>query len=406
MLRRLRGAYRAAFAGFPREVWILAAATFVNRSGTMVLPFLALYLTRRLGFSIGTAGRLIALYGVGAIAGSFIGGWLADRVGPVRVQVASLLSTGVGFLVLSRAHSPLAVATALLGTSLLAEWVRPASLVAAAEHSPPEVRARALALLRLAVNLGMACGPLLGGLLAVKHYGLLFAADALTCWAAALLLWTSLGRRERLRSMDPLRATATGGSPWRDGPFLALLGCVLLWGVAFGQVFGTFPLALRAEYGLSEAKIGALLALNGLMIVASEMLLVRALEPFARLRVAAVGSLLVGAGFGLLAFDGHPGVAIASVVVWTTGEMLSLPMFNVVVADRANATSRGAYMGAYTLAFSAAFVLAPWLGAAVYERSGAAWLWSGVAAVGAVLALLLQLLSRRWSAATATATGS
>ena len=81
-------------------------------------------------------------------------------------------------------------------------------------------------------------------------------------------------------------------------------------------------------------------------------------------------------------------------------------MFNVVVADRANPTSRGAYMGAYTLAFSAAFVLAPWLGAAVYERSGAAWLWSGVAAVGAVLALLLQLLSRRWSAQTATATGS
>ena len=396
MPRRLLAAYRAAFSGLPREVWTLALASFVNRSGTMVFPFLALYLTSRLGFSVATAGGEIALYGVGAIVGSYVGGWLADRAGPVRVQVLSLLATGAGFLALAQMRTPASVGATLLVTSLVGEWVRPASLTAVAEHSPPEVRARALALLRLAVNLGMAFGPAVGGLLALRHYGLLFAVDALTCWAAAVLLWRSLGHREAARPRPRDDEAGRRSTPWRDGPFLGLLACLVLWGVAFGQVFSTFPLTLRVEFALSEALIGLLLALNATMIVAGEMVLVRALEGVPRLRVASLGSLFVGLGFGLLALGRQPALAVASAVVWTVGEMLSLPMFNVLVADRAGEASRGTYMGAYSLAFSASFVFAPLAGTAAYQHGGPTLLWPGVAALGAVVALALRLLARRW----------
>jgi predicted MFS family arabinose efflux permease len=66
--------YRDAFAGLPAQVWWLSATIFVNRAGTMVLPFLALYLTRERGLDVADVGGFLALYGVGAIAGIALGG--------------------------------------------------------------------------------------------------------------------------------------------------------------------------------------------------------------------------------------------------------------------------------------------------------------------------------------------
>ena len=43
-------------AGLPRAVWVLSAATLVNRSGTMFVPFLVLYLTRARGYTPAAAG--------------------------------------------------------------------------------------------------------------------------------------------------------------------------------------------------------------------------------------------------------------------------------------------------------------------------------------------------------------
>ena len=99
MLRTVVRSYRDAFSGIPRQVWVLASCLFVNRLGMMVLPFLELYLTdeRRLG--IEEAGRLVALYGVGSILGVTCGGWLTDRFGARRVQLASLVSNAALLLV-------------------------------------------------------------------------------------------------------------------------------------------------------------------------------------------------------------------------------------------------------------------------------------------------------------------
>lgn len=383
MLRRVARAYRAAYAGLPRAVWIQAFAALVNRSGTMVLPFLSLYLTRQLGFSPARAGQILACYGVGSILASWVGGSLSDRCGPVRVQIWSLLGAGVGFLFLAQARSPLAVALGVFAASLLADSFRPAVMTGIAAASDEDTRTRAFALLRLAVNAGMAIGPALGGYLAARDYGWLFVGDALTGWAAAVVLWRSLGGLEG-RGLGA-RPGAGGRSPWRDGPFLAFLGLMFLFACAFFQVFSTMPLYLRDHYGLAEQSIGSLLALNALIIVVFEMVLLREVERLPALRVAAAGVLLIGAGLALLPLGRTGLFAAVTVVVWTLGEMLALPLTNAAVAHRADPASRGRYMGAYTASFSAAFVVAPAAGAAVYQYLGATALWVGVGGVGAAL---------------------
>ncbi len=401
VVRRVAHAYRAAFSGLEREVWLLALGAFVNRAGTMVLPFLGLYLTRRLGMSAIEAGQVLAMYGVGSVLGSFLGGWLSDRLGAIRVQLLSLVTSGAAFLLITAADDFLTVALAVLLASTLADAFRPAMMVATAHFSTPTTRTRAFALIRLAVNLGMAIGPAVGGVLAVRHYGWLFIGDAVTCWAAAGLLAATLGLpAARVRREGAAPSPAIGGSAWRDLPFLTFLGLILVLAVVFFQIWSTMPLYLRNEIGLTEPAIGGLLALNAIAIVLFEMLLLKAVEHLDPLRLVALGSVLVGGGLGLLALPGGLPVALASVAVWTLGEMLTLPLSNAAVAHRAPPDRVGSYMGAYMVSYSLAFVIAPLAGTAIYGRWGGIALWPSLAAIGTVLGLGFAALSRRFRQAT------
>lgn len=404
MIRRLGRGYARAFAGLPGEVWILAVATLVNRAGTMVLPFLTLYLTGQFGWSPAAAGRMLALYGAGAIGGAFLGGWAADRWSPVAVQQFSLVGTGVGFLALTRLSSEHAFGIAMVVISLVAEMYRPALLAAAGKDVPEEVRGRSMGLLRLAVNAGMSIGPALGGLLATVNYDLLFVADACTCWAAAAVLF--LARRRATRRARAAFAeaggaggarpgeAAPGGSPWRDGPFVLFLGLATLLAIVFFQINGTFPLYLHHEYGLSEAGIGGLLGLNALIVVACEMLILHRIERLPPLSVIAPGAFLLCLGFALLPLARGALYAAATVLVWTIGEMLTLPMANIFVAARAGSARSGRYMGAYTMSFATAFLIAPALGLSVYGRWGGGVLWGGAGVVGVVLWFGFRALGR------------
>jgi MFS family permease len=393
-LDSLYSAYRAAFAGLPREVWLLAAALFVNRAGTMVLPFLSLYLTRDLGLNAARAGIVIGGFGLGSMAGSYIGGWFSDRVDPVRVQQVSLLASGFGFLAFTQLESFAALAAGVVVLATISDAFRPALMVAVAHRSSPEIRTRAFALIRLAANLGMAIGPATAGLLAVYGYFWIFVGDAVTCWAAAIMLLATLTTKSLGRSGDRQVGRTRDRSPWRDPPFLAFMLLLVVLAMTFFQVWSTMPLFLRSFYEMSERAIGLLLALNALLIVLTEMLLIRAVEHRDRMRMVGLGALLVCGGLALLALGTWWLFAVLAMVVLTVGEMLSMPITNAVVAERAGAGSVGRYMGAYTLAFSTAFVVGPIVGTAIYQNLGPRVLWLGIGAIGVALALAFTSLSR------------
>lgn len=382
-------AYKDSFSGLSARVWLLAAVALVNRAGSMVLPFLSLYLTHHLGFSTIHAGRLLSLFGIGSMLGSYLGGWLSDRIGAYRVLALSLTTSGFGFAVFASLDTMLAIGIAILGVSTLADAFRPALMTAVADTSSPAERPRAFALIRMAVNLGMAIGPAVGGLLAAHHYEWLFYGDAATCWAAALLLWIVVpfkkADRDCEHSTSEASETMSPSSPWRDVPFLLFLALIFALGCVFFQVFITFPVFLRDAFLMGERWIGALLAVNALLIVAFEMPLLHALQGWRELRVAAIGALLVCAGLATLPLGAGFAIALIAMIILTVGEMLSLPMSNSWVAGRAGQGSTGRYMGAYMVAFSASFVVSPALGMAVYDRWGGNVLWLGIGGLGIVL---------------------
>ena len=395
MIRAVRDAYREAFSGLPRAVWLLAFVTFVNRSGTMVLPFLALYLAEKKGFSVTGAGAILSLYGIGAMAGAYLGGWLSDMLNPRRVLEWSLALTGVGFLVLGSIDSHAGIAVMVIALSVVGEAFRPATAASLAESVARGESVRALALNRLAVNLGMTFGPAAGGFLAVHDYAWLFIVDGGTCLLAAVFLRVAFrGERRAAREADAA-VEESARSPWRDGAILALALMTTAFAIAIFQIFGTYPLFLHGIYGFSEPAIGILLSINTIGIVVLQMPVVHATRAHRPLRVAGLGAFLFCAGLALMPLGSSYLFIACTVLVWTAGEMLSLPIIEGFVADRADERNRGRYMAVLSLSFSLAFIVAPVAGTWTYQRVGPDAVWYSCGAVGLLLWAALGALSRR-----------
>ena len=406
MLRSFARTYQAAFRGIPRPVWALAAVTLVNRAGTMVLPFLVLYFTTQKGLSAEGAGGLLAIYGCGAMVGAYLGGRLSDRLGALRVQELSLLATGLAFLLLGVLDSAFSIAVTLGVLAIVGEAFRPANAAALAELSPPETLVRAYALRRLAINLGMTLGPAVGGFLAVIGYEWLFRVDALTCFAAALLLRFTLSSDKRPQPAREQAASAgdRGRSPWRDPVFVAFLFLTFLLASVFFQIFSTFPLTLREHFGLAEDRIGLVFAFNTLLIILFEMVLTHRLESRNPLKVLAVGAFLSGFGLCLLPLGSSYVFLLGTVAIWTLGEMLAAPTAEGFVARRAAPAARGRSLGLYVMAWSTAFMVAPLTGTLIYTRFGHEALWYGCGGLGVVLLVGFLALSRHTARATAEST--
>lgn len=391
--------YSQLFTGLPRQVWLLCLVTFVQRSGTMVLPFLTLYLTQRQGFSVQEAGAVLSLYGVGSIVGSYVGGWLSDHIGSITAQVVSLLLATVALVGLSAMHSSLAIVVVVILWSIASESMRPANGAALAELSPPHLHVRAFGVRRLSMNLGMSIGPALGGFLVTLSYRWLFVIEAGVGLLAAGLLWglllPTLRQVPLSHQRDPstTEVNASRQSPWQDRVFLAILVLTSLLIIVLFQLFGAYPLTLAEVHHFPSYTIGFVFTLNTLVIVVCQMPVLHVVERFDTLRVIGVGAFLLGAGFALLPFGTTPGTLAVTVLVWTCGEMLTTPLLESFVARRSPVENRGQYMGLFSAAFSVAFVLAPIGGTWIYGRYGHLTLWGLCGVLGVILLVAFFLLS-------------
>lgn len=247
---------------------------------------------------------------------------------------------------------------------------------------PPEIRARAFALNRLAVNLGISIGPALGGFLTTLNYSYLFWVDGLTCIGAACLFWFLFHKYKYEEVTSKEKRNGTDDSPWKDGVFLSVLGLLFLMGILFFQIFNTWPLYLRQHYGLSEDRIGLLLTMNAVMIVLIEMPLIHKLERLNLLKIISIGALLLFGGFTLLPLGQSYGFVAFTVFVWTSGEILVFPLITTFIANRSHDNNRGKYMGLFTFTFSLAFVIGPTLGTWVYDNYGPTQLWICIGILG------------------------
>lgn len=395
-MKKLYSNYLNTFKGLSKEVWWLAFITFINRSGTMVIPFLSLYLTESLNYTLENVGWIMSAFGFGSVLGSWMGGKLTDKYGFYPVMYLSLALTGILFIGLQFIEEFYAFCFAIFLVMLVADAFRPAMFVAMNTYSKAENKTRSVTLIRLAINLGFSAGPAIGGFIITSiNYKGLFWMDGITCLLATLVLINVLHPKkalvideQKVENPQPIRS---------DGLFWIFFVAMFIFGFIFLQYFSTMPLYYRDVHALTEFDIGLLLGMNGFIIFVLEMPLIKWLgdSKYSKELLITIGLLLTGLSYVVLLMTPWIGILIIGMLLMTLGEMIAFPFSNSFVIERSKRGKQGEYMAFYSISFSAAHIFGHNSGLQMVDNFGYDTTWMVISIISVIGVLTLFYLMYR-----------
>ncbi len=398
---RLLHLYRDSFANIQKNIWILSFTMFINRSGSMVLLFTSLYLTKELHFTIAEAGIAMSFYGIGSVLGSYAGGWLTDRKSFFDIMILSLVSSGLILLILLAVTTPFLIACVIFAYAFSSDLFRPANAKAIALYSTPLNRTRSVSLVRLAINLGFSVGPAAGGFIAYYlGYKWLFVVDAMTSMGAAFILYYYLPRpKDEPKSLTSTILGDRSTSAYRDYTYLLFILFVALFGICFFQLFASIPQYFNTVSHYDEGTIGLLLALNGILVVLIEMPFIAFLEKKQKIFPFIIaGVLCIPISFGILQFGHHLMIsAIIYTFIITMSEIFAMPFMMNYSLSRASKERQGQYSALYSISYGLANIAAPLLGLGIASRYGFNTMFDFFIALSLLTALGFLLLSKHAS---------
>ena len=390
--------YRESFRGLSKEVWLLAFVMLINRMGAMVLPFMTMYMTTALNFSLGEAGLVMGAYGTGSIAGAYLGGVLTDKYNCYHVQLWSLVGGALFLFCIPLLTSVYSLAGCVLVFSLISDMLRPANSVAISTYSKPENRVRSFSLMRLSINLGFAIGPAMGGIIAgTWGYSWIFVFDGITCLLAAALILKYLPYKTDTTKVTEEKGVEPSRSAYKDTKYLLFIVLVMLYGILFFQLFTTVPVFMKSISGFNEYTIGLLMALNGLLIVIFEMPLIQRLEKISRpFKLVGWGFYFLSISFLLLILGpGSLALTLSYVVLITISEMLTMPFMLNFAVSRSSKQRQGQYMALYSMGYGMAHIIAPTVSMLMAEIFSFEILYILVISLSVVIGSIFHLLMQR-----------
>lgn len=382
-MRKIISIYLDSFRGLSQAAWLLAVVMLINRMGSMVIPFLGLYMTQVLQFDIKQVGIVLMSYGVGSVCGSYIGGWLTDRIGSFKVQLGSLLLAAPLFLFIPYFKEVQSLSIMIFTLSLIFDTFKPANSVSVASYAKPENITRAFSLNRLAINLGFSVGPAAAGFLATISFNWIFYGNSFAVFCAAIIFYLFFHNREKrtqvrakakvVASTDELQQSR---NPYTDLPFVIFNLCCCIFSFCFFQLISTLPIFYRQVHHLDDHQIGFLLGWSGFVIVLLEMFVVHMAEKrFSLISTLVFGTMLCACSYAMLNYMGGLGWLYFTFFIFGLGEMLTLPFMATVSVNRSTLKTQGAYMGFNSLAFAAANIFSPLLGTSIVDSFGFTTLW-------------------------------
>jgi MFS family permease len=385
----------AALKATPTPLRYLLGGVFINQMGAFVQTFLVLYLSFR-GFSLSGAGAALTAYSVGAVFGTLLGGELTHRFGPRGTIVGAMATSAVivGSLpVLSHPDRFGFLLAGALLAGLVTQAYRPAASVLLSELMPKEFSVMAFSMMRIAMNLGAAVGPLIAAGLILLDWDLLFYFDAVTALvysllAFALLPKTTVEDKAEKPAEDKKSAYLV---LLRDNKYLLYLASMLLSAAIYVQYTVALPLKITAE-GHSTALYSAALATSSTILILCELKITSYVRHWPTHVAGFVGTTLLGLGLGGYGLSTQSSALIIfSTVVFVSGLMVSGPtMFAHPATFPAEVKAR--YIGASQAMFGLGTALGPTLGVLAWAEFGnGIWLWCAVIGVLAALCALVGM---------------
>jgi MFS family permease len=387
MLARMQTTY----ARYPRQFWLMFFGLLISRIGTsMIWPFLMIYVSEKVDLPMAAVASLLTINAIAGIITSFIAGPVVDRFGRKWIMVVGLALHGLTYLALGQASTyPQFVVLMIISGALSPLYMVGADAMLA-DLVPAEQRTDAYAMLRLSANLGVAIGPMIGGVIAATSYNLAFYMAALGMTAYSMLL--AIFAHETL----PARSAASLGAPAsherfggyleivRDSRFMKFLVLVTL-GILPGILMWTLmPVYAKQNYGIKESMYGLIPTTNALMVVFLQLPVTGVTKRYRNRLMMSLGAAFYTIGAGLVSLaTGFFGFWI-SMVVMSFGELVLVPTSSSYASILAPTDKRGRYMGLYGLTWSMAMAIGPVFGGMLNDRIGPQAIWVGGLVVGMI----------------------
>jgi predicted MFS family arabinose efflux permease len=355
----------------------LLAVSFV---GTMCFSagwsFVGIWAIKELGASSKQLGAAYLIAAVAGFAAGYLGGHASDYLGrrPLILLGWGILSAT--FLAYTFVGHNVVLGLGLgsmlgIGGSIGGG----ADLAMVADLVPRERHEAGYASVRVANNLGVVFGPVIGGLLLIgRNWTVFFVGVTVLSLVAIAIGYRFLPRAGAYAPTAPPTRRSSAVIR-RDHAFLLFLVSAGLAYLVYAAYETVVPVAAVDSYGLSPAAWGFLVIINPAMVTLFQLRVTRWSSGLPAGPKLATAMLLMGGSLLLLLIDSSVGMLALVLFVFVVGEMLWVPTSQAIVAGLAPEDVRGAYMGAFGSMGSVGFALGPFTGLQLRGAYGdnAAW---------------------------------
>lgn len=389
------------FREYPRNFWVLIGALFIDRvGGSLVFPFLALYITSKFNVGMTEVGQIFAIYFGGAFFGNAIGGAFADKFGRRTMLIIGLVLSAASTILMGLVDNWDVFDQVVLLAGLLSEFGGPAVHAMIADILPIEKRAEGFGFLRVAANLSVTIGPAIGGLLAGIDFLLLFITDCVISVITAVIVFLALPETKPAPKKGAQEETiiqSLGGyfRVLKDKVFLVLIFLSTFTEFVYIQMNSTLSVFMRDMHGFPAQNFGYLLSINAAMVVLFQFMITRRVKRFHPLKVMLVANLLYAVGFGLFGFAVTYWHFITAIVILTIGEMVHAPVMQAMIANLAPEDMRGRYTAVFHTGWGVAAAFGPWAAGIVLDNYNPNWIWYAGGIICSSVALGFLLLKLR-----------
>jgi MFS family permease len=385
---------------YPRTFWMMILVNFVDRlGGSLLFPFFALYITKKFDVGMTQVGGLFAIFFVSSFLGAFPGGALTDRFGRKGIIIFSLIATSFSTLFMGFVTEFQFFLLVAFISGIFTDVGGPAYEAVFMDVLPPEKRTSGFGIRRVAFNLALVVGPVIGGFIAARSYLALFVIDAIFSAIVALMVFLMIPETKPT-SPEGMEQESTAQSfkgylqVLRDGKFMAFTSiCLLVW-LVYMNMNTTLGVFLRDQHGLPESGYGWIISINAAMVVLFQFSITRQTEKNPPMLMMAIGSLFVAFGLFLYGFVSTFLLFAVAMAILTVGEMVTIPIANAVVASFAPEEMRGRYSFVYSNSWGISFAVGPYLAGLVLDNYDPNLLWYACGIIGMIAVLGFLALHR------------
>ena len=378
----------------PSTIQVLILGTIINNFGNLIAPFMVVLLIEKLHFESAFVGRIVSVFGLLAVVSITLGGYLTDRIGRRKTLLLSLFGGGSAALLLGFSESRNSFLFILGAFALLTELFRPASLALFADLVPEESRLQVLAVVRVAVNIGMTLSMVIGGILVDLNWKWLFWIDGATTVLYGVIVFALIVEPVHRAKPPQIDAPSRSSSPWKNVSFFSFLVGSLFYGIVYASHLTVLPLIVTQHAKLSSSFLGLLLGYSCALCIVAEIWVTKKTSHHSTLRIIALGSVLVAFGLSMSGYFLNEMWLFFMVTIWTFGEMLTLSRLMQFAADYAPGKYRGKYLGAWQSTMKFATVLSPIVFLSLYQGNNlmrVSWAIGGAGLIAVTIFLMLEV---------------